>query len=318
MISLDEAADILKGSGKTLILCHHYPDGDTLGSAAALCIGLRKAGRRACIKCSDKIGAKYDYIFNDLKSDDFTPDLVVAVDIADKELLGEPLLSEYGDKIDLCIDHHPSNTKYAKKYFVDPKAAATCEIIFKLLKAMGIVVDQPIASALYTGITTDTGCFKYINVTPQTYRIAADLVETGIDSPSINRIMFDTKSRARVEMEKRVMDSIEYKRGGSIAVIKITKKMIKESGAVEDDLDGLATIPRGIEGVLIGITLRERDDGAYKISLRAHPPANASEICAKFGGGGHKGAAGCTINAPIEKAKEHIINAAKEYLDKYL
>ena len=318
MISLDEAACMLKTSGKTLILCHYYPDGDTLGSAAALCIGLRQIGKRASIKCSDKIGAKYDYIFKDFKSDDFEPDLIAAVDIADKELLGEPLLSEYGDKINLCIDHHPSNTKYAQKYFVDPKAAATCEIIFKLLNLMDIKISKPIASALYTGITTDTGCFKYINVTPQTYRIAADLVETGIDSPSINRIMFDTKSRARVEMEKRVMDSIEYARGGSIAVIRITKKMIKDSGAVEDDLDGLATIPRGIEGVIVGITLREKDNGAYKISLRAHPPADASVICSKFGGGGHKGAAGCTINAPLEEAEGQIINAAKEYLDKHL
>lgn len=318
MISLDEAAGMLKASAKTLILCHHYPDGDTLGSAAALCMGLRQSGKRASTKCSDKIGAKYNYIFKNLKNDEFEPDLIVAVDIADKELLGEPLLSEYGDKINLCIDHHPSNTKYAEKYFVDPKAAATCEIIFRLLKLMGIEIGRPIASALYTGITTDTGCFKYINVTPQTYRIAADLVETGIDSPSINRIMFDTKSRARVEMEKLVMDSIEYARGGSIAVIKITKEMIEKSGAVEDDIEGLATIPRGIEGVIIGITLMEKDDGAYKISLRAHPPADASAICAKFGGGGHKGAAGCTINAPFDKAKEMIINTAKEYLDKYL
>lgn len=318
MISLDEAADILKASGKTLILCHRYPDGDTLGSAAALCMGLRKTGKRAFIKCSDKIGAKYDYIFKDLSSDEFVPDLIVSVDVADKELLGEPLLSSYGDKINLCIDHHPSNTMYAEKYFVDPKAAATCEIIFKLLKLMGIGIDKPIASALYTGITTDTGCFKYINVTPQTYRIAADLVETGIDSPSINRIMFDTKSRARIEMERRVMDSIEFTRGGSVAVIEITKKMIAESGAVEDDLDGLATIPRGIEGVEVGITLRENDDGSYKISLRAHPPANASEICAKFGGGGHKGAAGCTIHAPLAETKKQIINVVKEYLDKDL
>jgi phosphoesterase RecJ-like protein len=316
MISLDDAAAILQSSEKTLILCHRYPDGDTLGSAAALCLGLRKTGKRARIKCSDKIGAKYDYIFKNIRDDDFTPDLTVTVDIADKELLGEPLLSAYGDKVGLCIDHHPSNTKYAPKYFVDPKAAATCEIIFRLLKLMGIEIDKPIASALYTGITTDTGCFKYINVTPDTYRIAADLVETGIDSPSINRIMFDTKSRARVEMEKRVMDSIEYARGGSIAVIEITKKMIAESGAVEDDLDGLATIPRGIEGVRIGITLREKDDGTYKISLRAHPPADASDICAVFGGGGHKGAAGCTIAAPLKDAKAKIINAAKEYLDK--
>lgn len=315
MISLEDAAAILKRSEKVLILCHQYPDGDTLGSAVAVCRGLRGMGKRAAVRCSDKIGSKYDYLFKGIEDDKFSPDLITAVDVADKELLGQPLLSMYGDKIDLCIDHHPSNTIYAGKTYTDPKAAATCEIIFKLLKLLNIKIDCDIAAALYTGITTDTGCFKYINVTPQTYRIAAQLVETGVDAPEINRVMFDTKSRARMDMERRVLDSIEYARGGSIALIQITKKMIAESGAKDDELDGLATIPRGIEGVAVGITLREKDDGFYKVSLRAHPPANAAEICERFGGGGHKGAAGCTLRLPLEKAKRQIVDAVKEYLD---
>jgi phosphoesterase RecJ-like protein len=180
---------------------------------------------------------------------------------------------------------------------------------------LGVTVGPDIAAPLYTGITTDTGCFKYINVTPRTYRIAANLVETGIDAPTINRKMFDTKSRARLEMERRVLESIQYDCGGMVAVIVISQQMIRESGANEDDLDGLATIPRGIEGVLIGVTLREKTDGAWKVSMRALPPANASQICEKFGGGGHKGAAGCTLEMPLGEAKEKMLRAVREYLE---
>jgi phosphoesterase RecJ-like protein len=314
-MNADEAAGLLADAGKILILSHQFPDGDTLGCASALCRGLRWLGKRACTRCSDPIGPKYAFLFENLPDDEFEPDLVVAVDIADKALLGEPLLSEYGETVDLCIDHHPSNTHYAKQVLLNPHSAATCEIIFDLLRRLGVPIDQPIAAALYTGITTDTGCFKYVNVTPTTYRIAADLVETGIDAPGINRAMFDTKSRARLDMERRVLDSIVYDCGGRVAVIEITRQMIEQSGAMEDDLDGLATIPREIEGVEIGVTLREKEDGAWKVSLRARPPANASHICEKFGGGGHKGAAGCTLRMPLEQAKAALLGAVKEYLE---
>ncbi|WP_411675789.1 DHH family phosphoesterase [Caproicibacter sp.] len=314
MIGVEEAAARLQKAERVLILSHQFPDGDTLGCASALCRGLRRMGKRAAIRCSDEIGPKYEFLFRGLPDDEFEPDLVAAVDIADEKLLGEPLESEWGGKIDLCVDHHPSNTLYAAETCLNPKAAATCEIIFDLLRELKVEITPDIAAPLYTGITTDTGCFKYINVTPRTYRIAADLVETGIDAPTINREMFDTKSRARLDMERRVLDSIGYDCGGRVAVIVISRQMVRESGAREDDLDGLATIPRGIEGVIVGVTLREKEDGAWKVSLRAHDPANASEICEKFGGGGHKGAAGCTLNLPLAEAKEQMLRAVREYL----
>lgn len=317
MIGLEEAAEFLKSREKVLILCHQYPDGDTLGSGAALCRALRSAGGRAQVRCSDPVGPKYRFLFSGLAEDEFEPDAVVAVDIAEKSLLGEPLLSLWGDRIDLSVDHHPSNSQYAARNYVDKTAAATCEIIYSLIRLLGVKVDAATAEDLYTGVTTDTGCFKYINVTPRTYRIAADLVETGIDAPRINREMFDTKSRARMEMERRVLESIQYDCKGRVALIRITKRMVEESGAKEDDLDGLASIPRAIEGVLIGVTMREKDDGAWKISLRAHQPADASEICALFGGGGHKGAAGCTLRMPFEEARRSMLGAVAKYLEEH-
>ena len=314
MTSLNEAAEFLRARDYFVILSHVFPDGDTLGCSTALCSGLQKIGKHAMIRCSDKIGPKYRYLFDGVQSEQFEPKTVVSVDIADTTLLGEPLLSLYGDKVDLCIDHHPSNTGFAARNYVDPRAAATCEIIFDLLGLLGVALDKSIAASLYTGITTDTGCFKYTNVTPRTYRIAADLVETGMDAPRINRIMYDTKSRAHMEVERRVVDTMEYYENGRVAVIVLTRQMVNETGAQEDDLEGISSIPRQVEGVLVGVTIREKAEGGYKISLRAQRPVNASEICAKFGGGGHPGAAGCSFDTTLEEAKSQMLSAITDYL----
>lgn len=316
-VNLNDAAEFLEKHDHILILSHVFPDGDTLGASTALCRGLQQAGKHARIRCSDSIGPKYRYLFDGVVPEEFEPEVVVAVDIADEALLGEPLRAEYGGKVDLCIDHHPSNSCYAKRCVIDPKAAATCELIFRLLGLMNIPVDKQIAASLYTGITTDTGCFKYTNVTPDTYRIAADLVETGVDAPTINRKMFDTKSRAHMEMERRVIDTMEYDYGGRVAVVTLTRQMIRETGVGEDDMDGISSIPRQVEGVLVGITIREKPAGGYKISLRAQKPVNASKICARFGGGGHAGAAGCTFDTTLEEAKKQILAAVGEYLEEY-
>ena len=315
MTSLERCAGILRRAERVTVLCHQFPDGDTLGAGSALCRGLRQLGKRAAVRCSDKIGPKFAFLFRGLEDDAFEPDLVVSVDIADKSLLGEPLLSQYDGKIGLSVDHHRSGVPFAAEYYIDPAAAATCEIIFDLLKLLGARINRPVAEALYTGVTTDTGCFKYANTTPRTHRIAAELMEAGADSVEIDRAMFDTKSRARLDLERQVLDSIRFSHGGEVALIRITKNMIASAGAVEDDLDGIAGIPRCIEGVRIGITLREKDDGAFKVSLRARPPADASRICAKFGGGGHKGAAGCTLHLPASAAAAQMMAAAEQYLD---
>jgi phosphoesterase RecJ-like protein len=314
MISPQEAAEFLKNSNDILILTHQFPDGDTLGSAAALCCGLQKLNKRVQVKCSDPISSKYKFLFSTVKKQKFIPKMIVAVDIADLQLIGEPNQSLYGEKTDLCIDHHPSNSGYAKQSCVNPNAAATCEIIFDILNILGTDIDKAMADALYTGITTDTGCFKYINVTPLTYRIAADLVEKGANGHKINRLMFDTKSPARMELECNVLNTMEYFCQSRVAVIKITNDMIKSAGASEDDIEGLATIPRSIKGVLVGVTLREKSDGGIKVSLRAQPPLNASKICAAFGGGGHKGAAGCTFHTKMETAQKQILSEVIKYI----
>ena len=217
MTSLERTASVLRDAERVTILCHQFPDGDTLGAGSALCRGLRGLGKRSAVRCSDAIGPKYTFLFRGLADDEFDPDLVVTVDIADKSLLGEPLLSQYDGKIGLSIDHHRSGTPFAKEFYTDSTAAATCEVVFDLLKLLGIPVGKSIADALYTGITTDTGCFKYANTTPRTHRIAAELIEAGADSVEIDRAMFDTKSRARLNLERRVLEKAEAVSGADFA-----------------------------------------------------------------------------------------------------
>ena len=208
-ISLAECGQRLLEADDIYILSHQYPDGDTLGSAAALCRLLLQKGKRVRTLCSDEIPKKFADLYQGLPQEEFSPAFVVAVDVADVKLLGKKL-EHFGDKIDLCIDHHGSNKRYARWNYVDPTAAAAAEMIAQLANLWGVALDPAVADAIFTGITTDTGCFKYTNATSRTYRIAADMIDAGADASRINRIMFDTKSRARLEIERRVLDTMRF------------------------------------------------------------------------------------------------------------
>lgn len=314
MITLESAAKTLLSKDKILILTHRSPDGDTIGSGYALAMALRKLGKNVKVDCTDPFPEKYSYFTDKLEKLEFDEEFVVSVDIADTKLLGEKL-SDYADKIDLCIDHHGSNTKYAKEYYVEACAAAAAQVIAKLIRFMNVEFDKDIANAIYTGITTDTGCFRYTNVTAETHRIAADMIDCGAESGMINRLMFETKSRSRLEIERRVMDSIQFYLDGRCAIAYATIDMMKESGAVDNDMEGVSSLPRQIEGVMAGITLREKNNGKFKVSVRTTDELDASAICANFGGGGHKAAAGCMITGTLNEAIEQIIEVVRQALE---
>ena len=309
-ITVREAAALLQGWDRILILTHQYPDGDTLGSGFALCRGLQLLGKTARVECSDRIPEKYDYLFEDYQQPEFEPHVICAVDVADPRLLGDKL-SVYADRVELCIDHHGSNTGYARRRRLDAGSAATAELILELLREWGVRPDRMIAECLYTGIATDTGCFKYSNTTSATHRAAAELMDIGIRAELINRTMFDVKSRPRVELERLALDSMRFYFGGRCAVMFITNEMVKKAAAGENDMEGLAPIPRQIEGVWVGVTLREKADGTYKVSVRTGTHADASAICAVLGGGGHVRAAGCTLEGSDEQAAAQMLEAIR-------
>ncbi len=295
------------------ILCHRNPDGDTLGAAFGLCFALRQLGRRANVLCSDPIPPRYEAIYQDYEPQQMEEDYVIAVDIADTQLLGEKLAS-YADKIELCLDHHVSNTGYAHISFVDPASAAVCEFMCFFVEALGASMTQKIADALYTGLATDTGCFKFANVTPQTHRVAAALLEAGAHHWQINRRMFDIKSRGRLMVERYALDNLEFYCEGRIALLYLPWELVQRSGADDGELDGISGLTRQAEGVLCGITIRQQPSGALRVSTRSSEPFDCSRVCQALGGGGHPRAAGCTLSGPLEQAKAKILAQAEEEL----
>jgi Exopolyphosphatase-related proteins len=311
--ALGQAAEMLRGAGRVLILSHKSPDGDTMGSAFALCRAVKKLGKAAAVVCSDPFPAKYGYLHEGLQPEQFEPDLVVASDIATTDLFGKAL-EPYAGRVDLCIDHHPSNTGYAAFSFVDPRAAATCEIMAELIEILGVEIDKDIANCLYTGLATDTGCFCYSSTTPKTLRTAADLIEKGADSIRLNKLLFETKSRGRLHLEALALASLEYHFGGLAALIVLSKEMMTQSGVDDAEAEGIPSIPARIEGVVAGITIKEKDAGVYKISLRTGAALNASDICARLGGGGHAAAAGCSLEGPLGDVKRMILDAVGKEL----
>ncbi len=300
-ITVAQAAAMLSEADRILILTHQFPDGDTLGSGYALCRALRALGKQARVICNDPIPEKYDYMMEGMEEQAFEPAFVCAVDVADSRLLGEGLQG-YADQTKLCIDHHGSHREFEETLLLDATMGATAMLILQVIEAMGVSVDAAMADCLYTGIATDTGCFKYSNTTPLTHRMAAQLMEAGAHAEPINRAMFDIKSRARVALEQQALQSMEFYDGGRVAVMKITEEMMKQSGAAEFDMEGLSPLPRQIEGVWVGLTLRQKVDGSYKVSVRTGAHADAAAICGVLGGGGHARAAGCTVQGTAEEA----------------
>lgn len=313
VINKKDCTELLKNHDEFLILSHEHPDGDTLGCAFALCEILRLMGKKRSFACCDEISKDFSYLTASFSPDEVTDPFIVAVDVADEKLLGS-LRDIYGGKINLCIDHHLSNTLYAKNTFVEERAAA-CEIIYELAEEMGVELNKYIRESLYTGISTDTGCFRYQNTTPATFRIVADLMEKGIDSKKINKLMFETKTKSSLALELLARKTLEYHFDGKCAIITVTQKMYEESGSGEHECYTITALPRQIEGVLVGAVIKQQKDGKFGISVRTEGDIDASEICKKLGGGGHKGAAGANFTCPYDEGKALLLEAIKSALD---
>lgn len=305
-IDLKKCSELLKSNNNYLILTHRHPDGDTLGSAFALSRGLSALGKKSMVRCIDEIPQKYSFLWDGVDNSDIEYDKIIAVDIADKKLLGEAFEKEYGDNVFICIDHHLSNRYYAENFLIEDKAA-TAEIIYELICEMGVEIDPGIASCIYVGLATDTGCFTFSNTAPSTHRIAAEMMEKGADFALINRLMFETKTFSYLKLEQMALSTIELHFGGKCAVMTITQEMFNESGSNDGECDGIASLPRKIEGVVIGVTIRERNDETYKVSVRSIEPYDAAKICANFGGGGHNRAAGCEFVCSLDEVKKTLL-----------
>lgn len=306
----------LESCNNVTILTHKSPDGDTLGAGFALCRYLRLSGKKANVVNSEPFPERYSFLYEGYKPMEFEEKTVIAVDIADVRLLGSNLEKYAADeKIDLCIDHHVSNKYYAKHTYVNASASAACQIMYELFRFMGVEIDRIIARCLYTGIATDTGCFKYENTTAAAHVACSELMKYNIDFASINRKMFDVKSRARIKIEQAVTNAMEFLFDDRCAVMTVTTEMIENSGIEPAEFDGLASIPLQVEGVEMGITIKQRHENVYKLSVRTTEKIDASKFCQKFGGGGHIRAAGCELKGTLEEVKAVIAQNAKELFE---
>ncbi len=313
MMTLSQAASFLKERDHFQIYLHAYPDGDTIGSGYALCYALRSLGKKANVICAHPIPSTYFFITEGYEEQDFEPRTFVTTDVASLSLLGS-LGKECENKIDLAIDHHGTNQLFAKASLVDSSAASNAQVILALLDEMGIPLDGYLADCIYTGLSTDTGCFKHANTNAVCHLIAARLMGAGARVELINQYMFDTKSRSRIEIEKLILESLEFFDNDTIAFITVTKAMRDTVGIADGELEGITSIPRSVEGVIIGCTLRETDNGTFKVSIRSRGDINAAAICANFGGGGHPCAAGCSFECSLEEVKAQLLEKCRKAL----
>lgn len=313
-ISIAQTAQKLLQAQDILLIAHKSPDGDTLGSCFALYYALSSLGKRVRVECNNDFPQKYQYFLEGYTAPCFEPQFIVAVDVADEKLFGDALEC-YKNRVDLCIDHHRTNTHYARMYCIDETQAATAQLVYLILLKMRIPCTPLIADCLFTGITTDTGCFRYTNVTAQTHLTAARLIENGARAGMINRIMFEQKSKSRIAVERSVLETLSYDFDGRCAMVCISQNLLRQTGACEEELEGVSAIPRQIDGVWVGVTFNERE-GGYKISLRTDSHIDAAAVCRVLGGGGHKAAAGCFITGDFQEAKQKMHAALEPFMQK--
>ena len=312
ILTRNECAQYLLSHDNYCILSHRRPDGDTIGSSAALCLGLRQLGKRAYVLENEEVSERFSWLHKGLtKASEEEGDTIVSVDVASPGMLPQCFQHLLG-KIDLRIDHHASATSFTQWELVDGGSASCAELVWDVLAEAGVEMDKAIAEAVYVGVSTDTGCFRYSNTTDHTFAVAARCARAQARIYELNQELFETNTLGRLRMQAWIVDHMKMIRGGEMAVVAIPRVVEAEIGVTEDDMDNISSFPRTVAGVCMAATLRETRDGDTKISVRAVPGYDATVVTAKFGGGGHKGAAGASMKIPITEAVKAVEAAMME------
>ncbi|MCF2664517.1 DHH family phosphoesterase [Oscillibacter valericigenes] len=308
MLTVSETAEALRTFDNILILTHIRPDGDTVGCAAALCAGLRALGKTAYLLPNPGLtDTTAPYFISYAAPDGFFPDKVVSTDIATVGLFPDNA-KPYIGRVDLAIDHHPSFEHFGKANIVRPEAAACGELMYDILAALGPITPE-MALPLYVAVSTDTGCFAYANTTPQTHAVAAALMQTGIDYKTVNKVFFRTKTRKRMQLEGAMLDSMEFYDRDRVAILSVPISLMERVQATESDAEDLSALGGQIQGVDCAVTMRELQPDVWKLSLRTGDRVNATEVCRVMGGGGHRAAAGATIEGPWADCRDRVLAA---------
>ena len=316
--TLTDMKEMILNANKILLLTHESPDGDAIGCTLAMHHALKQLEKE-----SDMYIPEYPRLFkflngtDEIKDEltDDTYDLIIALDCSDEQRLeGTEFFENVKNTIE--IDHHGTNTMFADINFVNPTAPACAQILITIFEYFGLEKTKEIGECLVTGIITDTGGFQYQGVTAETFEFAAELLRTGIDIPQIYSKVLQTKTKSSFELQKRVIDRLEFLENGKIAFSYITNKDQEEVNAEHGDHEGLVNIGREVEGVEVSIFIREDiEKEGYKISMRATGDVNVSDICFLFGGGGHPRAAGCFIKGSLEQVRKKVLAETKKALN---
>lgn len=295
-----------------LVLMHVRPDGDTVGSCAALMYIFHKLGKAPLWACSDPIPERLEFLLSNYREAyryEYDSSTVVTVDIPTKEQIGE--IYDFMPRADLMIDHHEVGVPFADNFII-AGASSAGEVVMQVaeeLERMGKITLEPaLAYPLYAAISSDTGCFRYSNATPDTMRRGATLIEVGIDTEEINHRLFNSKSQRQIRAEGFVSEKIITKYSGRVAYATVTRRERERLGVLMEHLETAIDVVRSVEMVEISFVIKETDKGEYKASLRS-TGADVAAICAKFGGGGHKKAAGCTVpGKSIDSAARRLLS----------
>ena len=311
----NEVAAWLQARDHFCILTHGGPDGDTLGSAGTLCLGLRALGKHAWILENSETPEHLAYCVEGLTVPEVPEGAtLVSVDVAAPRMLpaeSAPLV----DRIALRIDHHGSATPFTPEELVDPTAGACAEIIYDILMEMGVELDAQIAIPLYTGTATDTGCFRFANTNAHTFQVAAACAATGAKLQPINQALFDTISLNKLKVQAWVTEHTHFFCDGKGAVCPLPATLAAELGVEEEEVGGMSGFIRSIEGVCMSGTLREDAEGKIFLSTRGVPGYDCAAVCQVFGGGGHKGAAGGSTTLPLAEATQIMIAEITKQLE---
>jgi len=315
MMTRNECAAWLLEHDNYCILTHRRPDGDTLGSAAALCRLLRKKGKTAHILSNPEITDRFAWLHEGLtKEEPGENDTIVTVDVAAPRMLPQ-CFEKYLGRIALRIDHHASATSFTDHELVDPASAACGELICDLLSAMDHGVMEPeLADAIYVAISTDTGCFRYANTTARTFACAAACASGGARIYELNQALFETNTLGRLKMQAWIVTHMDVFAEGKLAVVAIPRSVEQHIGVTEDDMDNISSFPRSVAGVEVAATLRETAEGDVKLSVRAVPGRDATLVAGRFGGGGHKGAAGASMGMTLTEAAAAVTQVLLEVM----
>jgi phosphoesterase RecJ-like protein len=318
-LSLEQAVQWIREKDDFLLTTHSHPDGDGLGSQAALYLALRHLGKKVRMVNADTVPRCYRWLpctdSVEVSSQIPPHQACIIVDVGELHRVREGAKREEFGPL-LNIDHHSSGTPFGDVNWVDPTAAATGEMIYRLVRELGVPIDKPIAESLYTTIVTDTGGFRYSNTTAHVMRLAAELMDAGADAHAVCERVFSHIPRAAFEMVRLSLATLRTHLDGRVGLMTLSHADFLRSGAKDEDTDGLVNYARKLDGVEVAVFLKERGDGYIRVSFRSRNGLDVGKVAAGLGGGGHKYASGATVQGALEETADRVVAVLTEALTK--